>query len=173
MRHRNGRVELMSPANEPPELGERLPPVRRLGKKLLTKRERLVSAYNIMSKPSRRNPQRLLARQASGDLTRLFQARLLLDGAFVDVGGNRLEFYAGIFEQHFPRAALRREDQGMLSAPERHSACRCRWRSVYSFSTSAAVSSIDRRVTSSCGQLNFALRRLAKATSSATAWRSI
>ena len=43
------------------------------------------------------------------------------------------------------------------SSYPRHSGSRCRCRSVNSFSTAAAVSSIERRVTSSCAQLNLAL----------------
>ena len=43
------------------------------------------------------------------------------------------------------------------SSRKHHSGSRCRCRSVNSFSTAAAVSSIERRVTSSCAQLNLAL----------------
>ena len=66
-----------------------------------------------------------------------------------------------------------RPGSGVWAAPERHSESRCRCRSASSFITAAAVSSIERRVTSSSAQLNLALSRRAKVTSSATAWRSM
>ena len=71
-------------------------------------------------------------------------------------------------QQRLPRAASRGQDQPDLSTPGGHrgriipeAGCRCR--SVNSFRTAAAVSSIERRVTSSCAQLNLALSRRANA----------
>ena len=62
--------------------------------------------------------------------------------------------------QHLPRAALRGQDQGdccraRSSSRTHYSGSRCRWRSVNSFMMAAAVSSIERRVTSSLRPAEF------------------
>jgi len=49
-----------------------------------------------------------------------------------------LEADAGIGQQRLPRATSRSQDQRSFSAPERHSASRCRCLSVNSFKTAAA-----------------------------------
>ncbi len=97
-----------------------------------------------------------------------------LDRALVDVGRPDLDRNAGGLEQCAARRALGGEHQRLRGEPERHVTpvtCRRR-RSASSVSTAAAVSSIERRVTSMIGQLCRAQSLRAKAISSATAWRS-
>src|ERR1700674_3860676 len=122
----------------------------------------------------RRYRKRFLSREQGCNLAGFGKARSLLHAALVDVGRNGVEIDAGIGKQRLARAALRRKNQRLFSAPEAHlrkpshSDERWRCRSVNNFITAAAVSSIDRRVTSSCAQLNLAHNRRANATSSAT-----
>ena len=74
------------------------------------------------------------------------------------------------------RAALREAStSGSASEPQRHASVPtgCRRRSASSAITAAAVSSIERRVTSMIGQLCLAHSRRENAISSATAWRSM
>src|ERR1700756_3500234 len=121
MRHSNGRVQLVAVARKRFQLRKCLALVRRLGEKLASECERLVSANDVMSAPSQRHEQRLLARKQRGNLARFREARFLLDGPLVNLGGRRLEFETGILQQQFSCTALRGQDQGMSSSPERHS----------------------------------------------------
>ena len=141
--------------------------------KPLAERQGLVRADDKSARPARRYRHGFLARQQRGDPVRRQQARSFLHRALIDLGRDGFEIDAGMGQQHLPRAALRRQDQRKWSAPEGHSGSFCRCRSATSFRIAAAVSSIDRRVTSSSAQLNLALNRRANATSSVTAWRSI
>jgi hypothetical protein len=151
----------------------RLHPAGRLAEKPCPQCERLIRADDELAGMPARYRAGFLAGQQRGNLAGGCQAGGLLYAPLVDVGGNGLEIDTGIGEQQLPGAALRRQDQRKFAAPERHSGSRCRCLSVNNFRIAAAVSSIDRRVTSSCAQLCLALNRRAKATSSATAWRSM
>src|ERR1700738_1106534 len=145
----------------------------RFAEQPLAEAECLVGANDIFAHLARRHRKRFLAGQKCGDVARRCEAGSLLHGPLINVSGNSFEGNAGGGQQHLPRAALRRKYQLVFAAPQRHSASRCRCRSPYSFRIAAAVSSIDRRVTSSSAQLNLALKRRANATSSVTAWRSM
>src|SRR6185437_14786097 len=90
--------------------------------------------------------------------------------ALVDIGGPDLEAQPGGGENLAANVALRRQHQRLRSEPERHGqAPGARRRSVKSRITAAAVSSIERRVTSIIGQLCRAQSRRENEISSATA----
>ena len=57
---------------------------------------------------------------AQSDFAGRGKAGILLQRAFVNIGGNGFEGNAGIGKQHLPRAALRGEDQRLVSAPDGH-----------------------------------------------------
>ena len=101
--------------------------------------------------------------------------RQLRDARSSISAGRDLERNARRREQRPPRCAARRQHQRLGGEPQRHrlTAPGCRRRSPRSASTAAAVSSIERRVTSIIGQLCLAQSRRDAAISSATACRSI
>jgi hypothetical protein len=103
-----------------PELFGGLAPAGGLAEQARTQRQRLIGAHDKMGRPLQRHQARLLARQQKGDVARRGKAGLALDGAFVEIGRHGLDGDAGIVQQHPPGAALRRQDQGMRSAPQRH-----------------------------------------------------
>src|SRR4029079_5574925 len=93
---------------------------------------------------------------------------------FVDFSGNDVDRNPGTLQNGAPAIAFRREHQSSRGKPERHAhATGWRRRSARRLMTAAAVSSIERRVTSMLGQLCLAQRRRESAISSATALRSI
>ena len=161
-------------AGKRPQLLGGLRAAGRLAEQSLAKRQRLIRAHHELTGMARRNRDRLLARQQGCDF-----AGRRSDRKQVESRAHRCS--AGIASKAMPAlarsacraAALRRQDQRFRSAPDRHSRSRWRCRSANSFITAAAVSSIERRVTSSSAQLYFTLRRRANATSSVTDWRSI
>src|SRR3954452_17093226 len=96
----------------------------------------------------------------------------LLDRAFVEMRRPRLDRNTGRLEQSAAHLALRGKHERFGSEPERHQLAACRRRSVNSDITAAAVSSMERRVTSIIGQLCRSQSLRENAISSATAWRS-
>ena len=86
------------------------------------------------------------------DIARRCEAGFLLNRPFVDICRRCIESQPGILQKHTPRRALRRQNQRLFTAPDGHSCIRCRWRSASNFMIAAAVSSIERRVTSSKAQ---------------------
>src|SRR6185312_8800751 len=89
----------------------------------------------------------------------------LLDGAFIDIGRIGFGRDAGIGKQTFARRAGRGEDQhAHVSSPRARASNR---------RIAAAVSSIERRLTSITGQLRSVKRRRAVVTSSLTLSRSV
>src|SRR5215510_8814586 len=116
---------------------------------------------------------RLRARQQRRHIAGCAHGSGLLDRALIDIGWAHLDWNAGCFQERTPWRTLRCQDQWLFGQPERHYATGRRRRSVSSLSTAAAVSSIERRVTSIEGQLCLVQSLREKATSSATALRSI
>src|SRR5690606_17905923 len=109
--------------------------------------------------------QRLGFSQRQRNFTRPGVAELGLERALVDRRRAHLELDSGRAEHGPPRSALGCEYDHIGWVPV--SAGRC-CRSVQSLITAAAVSSIERRVTSITGQPLSANNRLAKATSCST-----
>ena len=123
--------------------------------KRCAERQRLVGAEHQPARLLRRHGMRLFAGQQQRDIAGIGEAGACLDPALVDIGRQHLDRNARRFQQRSPRRALRGQHQRPIGKPERHEAqaTGCRRRSASSFSTAAAVSSIERRVTSINGQL--------------------
>ena len=149
--------------------------IGRLGEPALPERQRLIGAEHQPARLLHRHGQRLLPRQQRRDRAGIGKARVGFDAALVDIGGQHLDRDARALQQRAPARALGGEHKRLIGKPERHDAYAtgCRRRSVSRLSTAAAVSSIERRVTSMLGQLCLAQSLRENATSSATALRSI
>jgi len=158
----------MALAGQRAQLLGRLRAAGRLAEETFAERQRLVRADDKLP-GCRADTESAFSRARSEAISPGAERPEACCTARSSISPSRLEADAGIGQQRLPRATSRSQDQRSFSAPERHSASRCRCLSVNSFKTAAAVSSIDRRVTSSSAQLNLALNRRANATSSATA----
>ncbi len=156
------------------ELRARAVAAGRLGEALLAERQRLVGAEHQAGGQPHGDGARFFARQQCRDFARVAGRSAGLDAALVDVGRLRLDRNAGIRQHQAPHLALGSEHQRLRGKPERHRhPAGARRRSVRRLSTAAAVSSIERRVTSIDGQLCLAHSLRDSATSSATALRSM
>jgi hypothetical protein len=131
-RDHNSRMQRMGATGERQQLLHGLVAAGRLVEETVTKRQGLIRTDDMMALPGAGHSERLGLCEMECDFVRRDQARFLLDRTLVDIGRHRVAGKAGIGEQHAPRLALRRQDQGQLAAPETahdpHSAnlCRCR-----------------------------------------------
>src|SRR4051794_34522714 len=166
-------MQLVRLSTEGHKLRPRSPPIGRFTEDSVSQRQGLVGAKHDTARLARRHSARFFARQKFRD--RFWRSHLgaLFKSTLVNVGGYTFQGDPGVFEPRAPHRTLGGQNQRLLRTPERHGqATGCRRRSASSLSTAAAVSSIDRRVTSISGQLWRAQSLREKVTSSATAWRS-
>ncbi len=146
--------------------------VHRLGKPPLVERQRLVGAKDEAGRQTRRDRSCLFPCQEKRGIGRC-QARSSLDVALVDLRRDDLDWNSrctpasGVGSRSSRRAPAVRAE-----ATATYQEATSRRRSARSAMTAAAVSSIERRVTSMMGQLCLAHSRRENAISSATAWRS-
>src|SRR5213082_3079047 len=148
------------------ELATRLGAVGRLGKATLAQRQGLVGAQHQAARTASGDGARLLACKHRGEFARVLLRAALLDRPLVDVSGLDRDGNSGIAQDRMPARALRREHQRFAGEPKRR-------RSARKLMTAAAVSSIERRVTSMLDQLCRAHSLRENGTSSATALRSM
>ena len=171
--YRDSRMQLMRLAPHGHELGARGSAIGRLVESPLTERQGLIASDDGTEFGHGRDRTRLFARKRQRDLGRA-AGHTLLDCALVEMRGPRLDRNPRGFKQRTAHFALRSKHKRLFGQPESSStqdAC-CRRRSASSAITAAAVSSIERRVTSMIGQLCRAHSLRENAISSATAWRS-
>ena len=145
------RVELVAPRGEGEELVARLFHRRRLVPALALGLERLVGADDIGGAVGLADAQRLGLGKGQRDLARRLAGRgqRRLDQPLVDPRRQRLDRHAGVPEDADPRRAGRCEDDARHTRSDRGFR---RARSSRSATIAAAVSSIERRVTSMIGQ---------------------
>src|SRR5215468_10776304 len=143
-------MKLMRSAAQRLELRARASAVAGFRKPPLAERQSLVGAQYQPAGKASGNRSRLLPRQQRGEFARIAPRAPLLDRPLVDIGRLDLDRNSGIAQ-----------------------ATGWRRRSARKLITAAAVSSIERRVTSMLGQLCRAHSLRENATSSATALRSI
>ncbi len=150
---RNGRMQLMRLAGKRLQLRAYSRNVSGFIKAPLTQNQSLIGAEHQPTRHADRNGVCLLARQQCGHVTSRIRNGGAFNRTFVDVSGADLDRNSGRFQERTPWRALRCQHQRLVSEPERHHTTGRRRRSVSRLSTAAAVSSIDRRVTSIEGQL--------------------
>ena len=148
--------------------------IGRFGKALAAQRQNLIGAERQTAGIERRDRGRFLARQKGSNRRRDLRRRAVSECAFIEIG--RMHFdQTPAADSSCLRMLLREASTSGCSAS--HNTCahdaRLRRRSPRWASTAAAVSSIERRVTSISGQLCLAQSRREAAISSVTAWRSI
>ena len=136
---------------------------RRLAEPAPLDRDHRIAAEHRAPLPVDR--QRLGLGQRERDFAGAGPGHLGLERALVDRGGPDLELDPGGAEHGAARGALRSEYDHGVAVP---ASVACSSRSSCSFITAAAVSSIERRVTSITGQPLSAKIRRAKATSCST-----
>src|SRR5262249_40511598 len=153
---RNRGVQGMGSAAEKPELNARRCGIRRFREDAVAQCKRLVSSQNQSIRVERRYRGRLCACQFHCDCPRVPNTRARLDLPLVDIGRRDFHRNAGPQQKIAPDFASRCEQEGLATRPKLHQETGWRRRSARSFMTAAAVSSIERRVTSMAGQLCFA-----------------
>ena len=119
-RDRNCGVQFMGTTRERAQLLGRCNPAGRLAEKGFSDCERLISADHITSRLEQRDRKRLFASQVRCDVTWRNQRRALLNSALVDISRYCYELDPGFAQQGLTRPALRSENQGSVSAPDRH-----------------------------------------------------
>ena len=167
------RMEFMRPPGQRGELRGGARSVGGLGKQFFAQRQRLVGAEDEAARLLRGDPKRLLAGEFARDCrpAGARRAQRRLEGALVDHGVAGLERNARRPKQRAARGALRGEEKRRPAAPERAHVAEMNFSlcSLCRSMIAAAVSSIDRRVTSIVGQPRSANSLRDCATSSATA----
>src|SRR5215471_16760768 len=144
--------------------------ISRLGEARATERECLIGADDKAARKTNGDDLCLFPRQQLRRLARTHWPRPLLDTALIDVGDSDLDRYSCCLKHCPPCGTARGQHQRIGRQPERHrQLATCRRLSASSAITAAAVSSIERRVTSISGQLFAAHSRRENAISSATA----
>ena len=147
-------VELVALTTESRELSPCSHAIRRLGKPTITQRQGLVRSEHQAAELAGGNCLGLLAGEQRCHPACVPDERALLDAALIDIRWCNLDRNTGVAQQCVSDSASRRENERMIVEPKRHiHATECRRRSVRRLSTAAAVSSIERRVTSMLGQL--------------------
>src|SRR6185437_12553661 len=172
LNHGDGAHQLVSLAAQRGELRARLAAIARLVEPDAGALEHLVGADNQCIGMARRNAQRLHLgqRRRTGDGISARGAEGALHLVLIDAGGIAQHLDPGAGEDGGPRRARRCQhdppaaETGHVSWP---------WRRASSLRMAAAVSSIERRVTSITGQWWSAKSRRACATSRRTASTSV
>src|SRR5512138_340275 len=95
-------------ASKQSQLIRRLRAAGWLAEQALPESQRLVGADDVAAWIPGRYETRLLSREQASNFTRHRKSGIPLQGAFVDIGGNGVEWNTGIGEQNLPCAALRR-----------------------------------------------------------------
>jgi hypothetical protein len=152
-RDSNRRVQLMGLLPQAEQLLPCRCSIRWLGQAARADRQRLVGAEDQRAGPAGGNHQGFFPGK---DLRHFCSARtgVLLDPPLVDIGRIDLVGNSCSGQNGMPAFAARGEHKRAAAFPERHCyAAGCRRRSASKLITAAAVSSIERRVTSILGQL--------------------
>src|SRR5215469_1633926 len=137
-------------------------------------RKRLVGAHDDAVPYKLRHCCCLLPRQQHGHFRGAMAAGTGFHDSFVHIRDADLNRNARSFQHGPPGRAARRKYKRLIVAPQRHHpSAGNRRRSTSRAIMAAAVSSIERLVTSISGQLCLAQRRRENAISSATACRSM
>src|SRR5258708_7128166 len=98
--------------------------VGRLAEQSLAKYQRLIGTHYKSIGVFLRHEQGLVSRQQGRDFTGRRQRGGKLNRSLVEPGRNCLEGNTGAGQKRLPRLALRRQDQGLGSAPDGHSGSR-------------------------------------------------